>query len=303
MLYEIVEISFSGDKFMMKDQPNSTKNTFTFPKDILNEIESMKAQLREEDSIKHQQESNYLEEELDFRFTALTQGLGFHQDDKNKVINVESPKTHKPSLKSNTLYNQNVSLKKELDQFDRGDLSPLYNTAGTNMTDTHPLFSHTKFDTLKTNLKETVVENKIKDEEPRIIAKIQDQLLAWFIDLIVITTMLTLAIFVTFATLGIYDFDTVSKLFTLSEAATYIAPFFVFFYLFYFTILDREGNSTLGKKILRIRIVSKFDEHLGLTQSFLRAAITLLSSLALGLPLIMDFQGKLTDSMVIKEDF
>ena len=288
---------------MMKDQSNSTKNTFTFPKDILNEIESMKAQLREEDSIKHQQESNYLEEELDFRFTALTQGLGFHQDDKNKVINVESPKTAKPSIKSTTLYNQNVSLKKELDQFDRGDLSPLYNSAGTNKTETHPLFSHTKFDTLKTNLKETVIENNLKEEEPKTLAKIQDQLLAWFIDLVVITSMLALAICITFATLGIYDLETVSKVFTLAEAATYIAPFFVFFYLFYFTILDREGNSTLGKKILRIRIVSKFDEHLGLTQSFLRAAITLLSSLALGLPLVMDFQGKLTDSMVIKEDF
>jgi uncharacterized RDD family membrane protein YckC len=304
LVYEIVDLSFTEDKSMMKEQPSSTNKTFNFPKDILNEIESMKAQLREEDSVKHQKESNYLDEELDFRFTALTQGLGFHQDEKNNVINVDATKISKPAPKNNTLYNQNVSLKKELDQFNRGDLSPLYNSKGTNSLETHPLFSHTKFETLKTTLPETIIENNFHNQvEPKVLAKPKDQILAWFIDLFVITSMLLVAICITFITLGIYDFETVSKLFTLSEAATYIAPFFVFFYLFYFTILDREGNSTLGKKILRIRIVSKFDEHLGLTQSFLRAAITLLSSLALGLPLVMDFQGKLTDSMVIKEEF
>ncbi|MFZ4712985.1 MAG: RDD family protein [Bacteriovoracaceae bacterium] len=296
---------------MIKNESTSRLKNFSFPKDILNEIEVVKAQLKEEDSFKNtEEEKKQIDDELDFRFTALTQGLGFHQEEKNKIIEIDPIRSaNKPMLKSTTMYNQNVSLKKEFDSVDRGDLSPLYNTQGTNKLDTHPLFSHTQFAGLKDESKlqtqkNKIIENfKLETEVEKNVAPLKDQLFAWAIDLGVIILMLSLAITVTFATLGVTDIKFISSLFTASEAATYIAPFFVFFYLFYFTILDREGNLTLGKKLLRIRIIAKYDDRLGLTQSFLRAAITLLSSLALGLPLLMDFQGKLTDSMVIKEDY
>ncbi len=281
------------------NKENNSKIAFNVPADILREIEATKVKLN------LSEEAKKLEEDLELSFIALTQGLGFHKE-KSEAIPTETVQVKtKTATKTSTLYNQNVSLKRELETnlFDRTDLSPFYNTKGTNHQATHPLFGETQFNSLKTELKKEVIETPKLDVEEVAAASMKDQLFAWGIDLALVT--LTLAAFVTAISLliGIHSVQEWQKLFTMTEGVTYLAPFFVFFYLFYFTILDREGSKTLGKKLMRIRIVAKYEEHMGLTQSFLRAAITLLSALALGLPLLMDFQGKLTDSKVIKEDF
>ncbi len=81
-----------------------------------------------------------------------------------------------------------------------------------------------------------------------------------------------------------------------------MAPLFLSFYLFYFTILDREGNKTFGKKIFSLKLQSKFKSNIDLVQSFSRAFISMISFLAFGLPFILDFQGKLTDTLVVKDN-
>ena len=70
-------------------------------------------------------------------------------------------------------------------------------------------------------------------------------------------------------------------------------------YVLYFTYADL--NISLGKKMFKIRVVSKRRGVLNSRKTFSRALITLLSLPFLGIPSLCDFQGKLTDTKLIKE--
>ena len=66
----------------------------------------------------------------------------------------------------------------------------------------------------------------------------------------------------------------------------------------YFSILDLSNSP--GKTILGIRLVKSDDTQVSAKQTFTRALITLLSGVALFLPTLLDFQGRLSETKVVK---
>ncbi len=74
---------------------------------------------------------------------------------------------------------------------------------------------------------------------------------------------------------------------------------FCFTYMLYFTVLDL--GATPGKSILKIRILRPDGKRPTAWNTALRALVSLLSLPLLGLPLLMDFQGKLSETMIAEE--
>jgi hypothetical protein len=77
------------------------------------------------------------------------------------------------------------------------------------------------------------------------------------------------------------------------------ASSFSIFYLSYFSILDLQ--STPGKSLLNLHLLRENNKEVSLRDSFFRSVITLLSFVTLGLPCLIDFQGKLTDTKVVED--
>lgn len=300
----------------MQENLNSQKTNNSFPfkisDDILRELdqalkEENKSRTNKVTSANTNTEVNE-ENDLDFDFMPLTNGLGFNQPEEKKTqIHFTPNKTKKNT--TTPVYNQPLAIKLETQNhsgqtMDRADLSPFYNS-GKNSFEMNPLFSDSDFQKLKASTyKDQKVEPVITKPTipiPLEKASLQDQVSAWAIDLGIVFLLVLTTVYLNFALSGFYQIEQIRSVLTLLEGITYFAPIFIFYYLFYFTILDREGSLTVGKKIIGIQIRSLRDGHLGFTQTFLRSLITLLSVLAFGLPLLMDFQGKLTDSEVVKK--
>lgn len=74
---------------------------------------------------------------------------------------------------------------------------------------------------------------------------------------------------------------------------------FSLMYLFYFSVLDI--NKTLGKNLLGIHLQKSSHDRVDLKASFLRALTTLLSLPLLGLPSMLDFQNKISETIVVKD--
>lgn len=290
----------------LNSQKQNTALPFKISDDILRELDLA---LKEESKSKNNSQTEIEINELEIDFLPLTNGLGFHQPEEKKIQAHFTQKNIKKT--SMPVYNQPLAIKLETQNqtTDRADLSPFYNS-GKNSFDLNPLFSDSDFQKLKASTYKDPKTANLTEEQTKAKASfaihfekanLQDQISAWAIDLGIISILLLATVYLNFALSGFYKIEQIKSLMTALEGVTYFAPLFIFYYLFYFTILDREGSLTIGKKIMGIQIRSLRGDHLGFTQTFLRAAITLLSVMALGLPLLMDFQGKLTDSEVIKK--
>ena len=74
---------------------------------------------------------------------------------------------------------------------------------------------------------------------------------------------------------------------------------FSFMYIFYFSILDID--QTIGKSFLKLRVKDINQQRVDLKTTFLRSVITLFSFPLLGLPLFLDFQSRITETVVAAE--
>ena len=74
---------------------------------------------------------------------------------------------------------------------------------------------------------------------------------------------------------------------------------FPFFFLFYFTLLDVVTSP--GKKIFSIRLISTTSEKVKIDQTLIRSVVTLFSFVTIGMPLLFDFQGKLSDTKAVED--
>lgn len=99
-----------------------------------------------------------------------------------------------------------------------------------------------------------------------------------------------------FAFLKLVQLESLSKFleFTWKEQSL----FFSFLFLFYFTVL--ELVSTPGKKMFELKLQPTVGKKLSIDQTLIRSVVTLLSFLTMGMPLLFDFQGKLSDTKVIE---
>jgi len=75
--------------------------------------------------------------------------------------------------------------------------------------------------------------------------------------------------------------------------------FFSFIFLFYFTIFDLVASP--GKRIFSLRLNSTSSNKVTVDQTLIRSVVTLLSFITVFMPLIFDFQGKLSDTKVVED--
>lgn len=285
--------------------PQDSKIPFNIPSHLIDELLSSKR-------VKHNENNNHLFstheiETVDFKeldeeinFMPLSEGLGFN---KKEEVKTQAVLEKRMTQNYNKITNQNISLRKELDNTtDRADLSPFYNNIKAEHQ-THPLFSQVHVSNFEDKKIETksLVENLEKNTEYFTTPTLQEQFYAWAVDMIFILSLLSISIYATLSLLGFYN-PVDWTWFKTTETLTFIMPFFVIYYLLYFTLMEREGNSSIGKQLFKLKVMSTNNHPVDFPHSFLRSAITLLSTLSFGLPLFLDFQGKLSDTKVVKRD-
>ena len=225
-----------------------------------------------------------------FDFKPITEGLGFHHSLKDeKEIRVDLQKQSKLlksefETRTESLQSKSVNLA-VAPTANMGDLSPFYETPKTIQT--------------KTILTE-IFEDEVEDEVVAVEASLNSRFYAWAIDFLVLVSVLTL----TFASIIFFaelPLEVLNIFMVSSEIPESFLAIFLLFFLFYFTFLDKTEYSTLGKRVVGIKVVGTNNENIKLTKSFLRVLISMTSVLLLGLPLILRMQDRLTETSVINK--
>lgn len=217
-------------------------------------------------------------------FKPLTKGLGFHHSLKSQEEVESKLKSSSESLRNDLekrarTLNTTVTIN-TASAVDRGDLSPFY--AQTPQVEAQAIF------------------HKEEELETPVIKVSQGlRFAAWSIDLVVVLFMyaMTLGAIILLAQVPSSIFSDMSF---WQELLKITAPLAVFFYLFYFSFFDKTSFSTLGKRAFNLRVVDAANNELTMFQAFLRAFVTLAGIFSLGLVSLLDFQGKMTETKVIK---
>jgi uncharacterized RDD family membrane protein YckC len=227
-------------------------------------------------------------ESMDFK--PMTEGLGFHHEEKKTKIvkpsvafknttEISSPKTrHSVNGVTSNLGISNANNQREISAH-KSELAAFYG-------------------------EETKVNQKVQKEtkiEARTLVKEEagklQQFGAWVVDLLLISSIVAMTAALLAAVSGI-DIRTLARLVTTNDLIFFTASLFCLFYMLYFTVLDLA--STPGKSIFKLQLVKTNNKEVRVTQTFFRSIITLLSFLTIGLPSLIDFQGKLSDTKVVK---
>lgn len=122
---------------------------------------------------------------------------------------------------------------------------------------------------------------------------------AWLIDLTILCASLCLSLlmFIYAARLTPMEFVGIIH---LSDILLYAPILFSLYYVLFFSILDLK--KTPGKVLSGIKLVSiDSNEAPSFNQTFVRSLVTLLSIPLFFFPLILDFQGKMSDTKIIKD--
>ncbi len=220
-------------------------------------------------------------EELNFK--PLTKGLGFHNKKNEKNLSI--PTTDDLKLKAASLAEAlqkaqlNSTVLKNDQNVDRGDLTPFYSPNKTH------------------SLKEFKNENEVQYLE----ASVFRRFCAWFIDVAIVSFLFVFTLSFIFLS-SFNNFEVLMSFLIEDEAYWFFLPVYFLFYIFYFSFMEKTQFSTIGKSLLKIRVVDELDNPLSLYKSFFRAMITLFNLFTLGLGSLLDFQGRLTASRVIKNE-
>ena len=230
-------------------------------------------------------------------FKPMTKGLGFHQDTKRPSFK-PAPKEVRAFGSTKSTVNQTLNSipnsigapksPRAADQIPSG-LEAFYGTKPTSITDSQNLFEKPIHS--NTEIKQEKILS-VKKAAPQTL-----QLLAWIIDILVIASFVALTGALLVFASGI-EFTMYSRLISPKDLGIFTATIFSIYYLLYFTIL--ELSATPGKTIFGIRLVTTSGREVSVKHTFTRALISLFSGVALFLPMLLDFQGRLSDTKVVK---
>ncbi|HLE11971.1 MAG: hypothetical protein A2504_06320 [Bdellovibrionales bacterium RIFOXYD12_FULL_39_22] len=251
-------------------------------------------------SIKTTMPINFPADEIDLddiSFMPMTDGLGFHND-PHKNFSKAQLKSSK-SVKSSAAISRGNIPQVPIATFDpQIQQNSLRNFYDFNQKDTvgekqrerdHARIVHAQSIT-SAKARETKLANmKIK---------YINQPLAWIVDVLIIALAVVTTFFFFWLAADI-QLSALGKIIAAQEILIFSVAMFVLYYLIYFSIL--ELSATPGKALLKIRLAKTDTQDLAIKNSATRAVITLLSFLVGGLPLFMDFQGKLSDTCVEKK--
>jgi hypothetical protein len=123
------------------------------------------------------------------------------------------------------------------------------------------------------------------------------QTLSWIVDLILVLSLVALTGISLVIASGI-EYGLILKLISKIDLAVFSGSVFAIYYILYFTILDLSG--TPGKLLLGIRLVGTEKNNFSIKNTFLRSLISLLSIFVFCLPMLLDFQGRLSDTKLVK---
>lgn len=224
----------------------------------------------------------------DFDFKPLNEGLGFHHEERKNGILPQSNKR-----------NQHMSVSRDASSASRTTNLGVSNEGITrngleSMNSLSAFYSESQTIEEAPKLKVTDFPKK---QKKIVVADSLSQLTAWLIDVAAVTAISAglLALFVVVSGLTFTQFYEVIG---PNDLAIFGSVSFSIFYLSYFSILDLQA--TPGKSLMNVKLVREDSKAVLLKDSFLRAFITLISFVTLGLPCLIDFQGKLTDTKIAK---
>ena len=231
-------------------------------------------------------------------FKPMSKGLGFHQDQKRSSF-TPIPKEVKPfgsartQPKASTILSSlsgSQASKASAKQMPSG-LEAFYGVKG-NPGNQIQINSQTN---LEMNF-EIQEESKVAKTSFH-SASLGSQFFAWIIDLLVVASFVAVTgVLLVFAS-GI-KFQMLVKIISTQDLVVFTAAIFSIYYLLYFTILDLSASP--GKTIMGIRLLRADNKNVTVKNTFTRALVSLFSSIALFLPMLLDFQGRLSDTKLVK---
>lgn len=154
---------------------------------------------------------------------------------------------------------------------------------------------------LRTEPKQENIEQAAPREENAslVSAKAWQRLIAFLVDLTIIFALQASLGFVLLMSLGLpVEFASLAKVFSLNQWLLALAISTSVVYVAYFSILDMQAS--FGKDLLGLGLQTSSGDKLSFSISFLRAILSLVSFIALGLPLVLDFHSRLSETRVIQ---
>ena len=220
-----------------------------------------------------------LADDFDFDFKPITSGLGFHHGSKTQEI--KPVFTDKPIIaRTSAPQITPVAAKKEMNVY-QNDLSMFYNQAPPMTMEAPPL-------------------PEIKEEKVYRLATKPQRIVAYLADLLFIASLLGMVLTVMARTISMDLMDVWSQY--PNEITPLFVTLFCGFYLIYFSVFEKAGQSTLGKSLFNLKVVSEDNKTLSLLSLLARSTVSLLNFVSLGLFSYFDLQNKITSSKVIRID-
>jgi uncharacterized RDD family membrane protein YckC len=220
-------------------------------------------------------------------FKPVTKGLGFHHEQKKTTF---KPITHPKieSFRSNgPLSNISSNTESKIRNQAPTGLEAFYGTTSAAIVPTESF----KDIAQESNVGTAKIQENIKN------ASSISQFLAWLIDISVISALLVLTGVCLVLASGM-NYQLILKLISKMDIIIFSSSIFAIYYILYFTILDLSTSP--GKLLLGLRLVATEGDNLTVKNTFTRSAVSLLSIFAFCFPMLLDFQGRLSDTKIIK---
>lgn len=212
-------------------------------------------------------------DDIDFDFKPITSGLGFHHP---KTTDVKPIVTERKFSSSAPTF-QTIPEKIDSNVY-QNDLSIFY---GNTREEIKPLHAE-----------------KNKEEKTFRLASRKNRISAYVFDLLFLTSILGIVLTVMARTISMDLYD--AWLNYPSEITPLVLTLFCGFYIMYFSIFEKAGQSTVGKFIFNLRVVNSDNGPLSLNALLLRTIVSLLNFISLGLFSYFDLQDKITNSKVVR---
>lgn len=218
-------------------------------------------------------------------FKPITDGLGFHHSVKNKKEVAISLKNKSLDLKRDLdLRTKQLTkeLKKSSETIDMGELTPFYQKENSQ-----------SLNSIDLNIESTYEQ----DIETVNIVK---RFFAYSVDISLLAITASCAFVVSLYSTGM-SFNSAKLILNDPLSSILLAFIGCLFYTLYFTFFDKSSFSSIGKRLLNIKLVS-LEGELTFSQTFYRSTLSLISLLSLGLFNILKLEDKLTNTTVISEE-
>ncbi len=231
---------------------------------------------------------NFDEFELDdLSFKPLTRGLGFHdKKDQKEPRHTRTVATPVRPIEA--------SKQKNLDEISSDNKEKIQNL---NLAKKSGLDLFYNSDNKRLQAPQAPLQEKLIIKKKEKESSLTVNLLAWSIDflfLLLLFSVLTLA-FILLSGLKWSEFKGMFQYMEIKVALTLLG---VFFYALYFSFLDLVG--TPGKALFGICLISTVGDKLTLKQTLLRSFLCVGSFLMLGLPLLLGFHNKISNTKVVQ---